>query len=628
MTTPSTIPDLNDDHDYDRDAPPRLAVEQASAGASSSSDAADRRDDRGVERGVSSPFQPLIERGVAKDVWEARGYMPYFGRHHPDHDPAAFREALKAYDLTAGQRATLARLANRARDSQKRDGYGDGLLVHKHPVPGEPPVASQLRPRYRVLTGGKTSHRHDVVYRDNLQGLQRHLADQHPGEVIAFDTVHLHWDEAKYLLPPRANEDRWHDHADHSAFQGPKGDEKLRQHLASRHGGIDEAGQHSHRMKKRGQHIADRLDIHPWALERLADAERVYLALEGAIKADSILTRIRARGTRESVFDVASVTVWPRAELARFAQRFLRGKHVVIVIDADGHTNLQVMRQAMLCREFLRRRGISAHVAAPPDARDEFGELRHKGVDDFLALGHDLDELVVIDRHAPLIDREVPFVLALYTDRGGRIRSSVWGLSALLGVRRDAERVRDVLQSYIDHGFITADRPLVLELSEWAGTLEWRGAAAGWPTLTLREDVRYSERMVPLAQFQPLPPVTRESVFAEELERSRVKPTILGNLAAAVECTAEREGVKPDTISREPYVLRFRDIHRFIRRLAARVAADSDHPVEDTKRVARWFNVDPQTIRRDRRKPLFGAGMEANMSTSRTHLHRRTPRRA
>jgi hypothetical protein len=39
------------------------------------------------EFSTSDPHQPLIDRGISEEVWEARGYIPYYGRNHPKHDP-------------------------------------------------------------------------------------------------------------------------------------------------------------------------------------------------------------------------------------------------------------------------------------------------------------------------------------------------------------------------------------------------------------------------------------------------------------------------------------------------------------------------------------------------------------
>jgi hypothetical protein len=94
------------------------------------------------------PFDVLISRGVSREVWEARGYIPYYGKHHPLHDPDLFDREFGKYDLTPEQIQTTKNFMNWARDAhppknrssefvfgrdrEDHEGHGDGLIMPKH----------------------------------------------------------------------------------------------------------------------------------------------------------------------------------------------------------------------------------------------------------------------------------------------------------------------------------------------------------------------------------------------------------------------------------------------------------------------------------------------------------------
>ena len=63
-------------------------------------------DGGGTQVPAPSPFEPLVERAISREVWEVRGYAPYYGRHHPNFAPDEVRDQLEPYDLCAGQRRT------------------------------------------------------------------------------------------------------------------------------------------------------------------------------------------------------------------------------------------------------------------------------------------------------------------------------------------------------------------------------------------------------------------------------------------------------------------------------------------------------------------------------------------
>ena len=124
--------------------------------------------------------------------------------------------------------------------------------------------------------------------------------------------------------------------------------------------------------------VEDRIDLHPRSAALLADADRVFFALEGALKNDAILS------AGEAVFSVPSVTLWKPEELQRFAKDFLAGKTVFVVPDADWIGNPMVDWQALLVRTYLREALGDAlvHIAAPPV--EFFHDTGEKGVDDWL----------------------------------------------------------------------------------------------------------------------------------------------------------------------------------------------------------------------------------------------------
>jgi hypothetical protein len=567
------------------------------------------------------PFQPLWERGISPEVAEARGYMPYYGRHHPLYDPDALRAALERYPMSNGQRNTLMQFARNARDAppgtdtflrfagedavtrgvDEHDGRGMGLLMPKYefPFPDVLEVLPQLRPEYPVRTGGTTWHRHDKAFFDDAEGLARHIADEHGGdESFPDEKFHQHEDFAKYLLAPLEKEDVWHDHEEDPRFRGPKGQVKLSAHLRrSKHTTGERL--HKHRRDKRGQHVADRLDVHPWALDRLIAAERIYFGLEGTPKADAILSRIIAAGAPASVFNCPSVTLWKAPELPEVVDLlvasayFVRAarsmeKLAVIVCDADWHENPAVVRQALLCREYLRARNLSACVAAPPMDRNAKGKLLYKGVDDFLAAGGELDELRVIDY-------EARFSLALYADKEHKIRGSLWSLAELLGCGRDADSILGTLHRHIDAGAIISDRPLNLGVDEWSSEKEWTGKPKAWPTFTIREDLRRTEQFVRLGDYRPRPQITRDDAVTAALLVHPKPPD-------AVRLAANWLGITERALRETPSVrATLKGVDEMRRQMInVRVTTEMNIP---TAELASEFGVSPRTIGRYAKGP-------------------------
>jgi hypothetical protein len=198
-----------------------------------------------------------------------------------------------------------------------------------------------------------------------------------------------------------------------------------------------------------------RIDLHPLALRLLPKAEVCFCVLEGTPKTDAVLS---AGGV---AFGVPSVTCW-QADLVTFADRHLKGKTVLIVPDADWYDKTEVERQALKARTVLRRRGIDAHVCAPPWDAVPF----YKGVDDHLGAGKSLGELYIEGRKPPT-DRLREAVstihqgrqrafdaledLSLYVDANGRLKMTFLSLKRLLGYRHSHQFLR-LLES-LEHTF-------------------------------------------------------------------------------------------------------------------------------------------------------------------------------
>jgi hypothetical protein len=198
---------------------------------------------------MTDPHDALIERGVSREVAAERGYTPYYGKHHPEHDPVALARELSQYDLTGKQRRFFTSKTSGARDADFPDGdfdpkedreehagLGQGLLMHKHPFPGEPKILPQLRPEHAVELDARGQwHRHDLAYRHTSEHLQRHLKEEHAGWPVDDNEWHRHPAGAKYLNAPRTRERREHDHATDPRFQGPNGRRNLIAHLAAKY---------------------------------------------------------------------------------------------------------------------------------------------------------------------------------------------------------------------------------------------------------------------------------------------------------------------------------------------------------------------------------------------------------
>lgn len=200
---------------------------------------------------------------------------------------------------------------------------------------------------------------------------------------------------------------------------------------------------------------------------------RVYLAMEGNIKSDAIQTAIKAEGEDgASVISVPSVTLWRNPEMLAVAKKYLNGREVVLIPDADGVKNPNVRNESRALQGMLESVGARVVVAAPPlnyisdktGRTKKIGEVQEvvlpsgakeelKGVDDYLGagkvIGASLGGLDVLERKVPKneIKKDVQFDPNL-TSRTDSAKTMV-ALSNLLGPKGSGRVSRKMLSAAV-----------------------------------------------------------------------------------------------------------------------------------------------------------------------------------
>jgi hypothetical protein len=464
-------------------------------------------------------LEPVFrDRGISREVRDRRPYIRW--------TMDDIRPVQEAYRDLPGDQEFMSRVARKA----------DGWVMNRHAaLDGDPHVFAEIRPDNPVETKNPTWHWHGDDHSKRPLGLgykrvpkppsgeerpaptdlsPRHIhtaedmeehinrekwKDDHFGQNT--DEIHSHANLAKYIFPPSPKREiyRSHDHTEQYLRAAPPKTyktaqaierfrhrrlAKLDEHIKKQHFDGDASGPHEHfrrKVKDWENCLARRLDMHPMAREKFKGARRVFFVIEGCLKADAVLSQ------GEAVFSVPAVTHWAAPEVERFIHHYLRGKQVIIVPDADWYHNGKVFEQAMLCRTFLRRHGIDAHVAAPPLDQDgnpiEHNGQKLKGVDDFLGAGYGLGDLHVIDRQPPCglaewvaanvggrrdrMKRDTEFLqaLALFADTDGRIRSSLRKVAKLMGV--PPKKVSRALEDLREYGAVTIKGDLSCRVRGW-----------------------------------------------------------------------------------------------------------------------------------------------------------------
>lgn len=290
------------------------------------------------------------------------------------------------------------------------------------------------------------------------------------------------------------------------------------------------------------KHYNDRIDVHPWALERLDKAELVFFGIEGCPKADSMLQNILDTGINASVVSVPAIGMWNAPELEIVCRRVLSGKVIVIVPDGDWVDNVHVINQARVFQSRLMEYGLeNVYVAAPPAELGEDGKYhvvevwyepdqsmeKLKGVDDFLGIGgFNLSDLMVntcvprpreeveswVRDHLPplpperkrgyrsdYINRLVDMITALSIIGGdlGDISLTTTMIAKFMHV--DQPRISVAIQELKGIGAITVVGEFTTNKSFWGGW-EWEGDK---PTITLAPELRGKTHVAPLGQVLP-----------------------------------------------------------------------------------------------------------------------------
>lgn len=149
--------------------------------------------------------------------------------------------------------------------------------------------------------------------------------------------------------------------------------------------------------------------------------DKVYFIMEGNLKADAALTHVKREDPKAAVVSVPSVTAWSKEETDWVAQKYLKGRDIVLVPDADGVTNPAVVAQAKQLGGRLRANGVkNVIIASPPLVKGagKGGKLQvedltyptgkkdgRKGLDDHLGLGKGtLGDLTYSDSKPPKFD--------------------------------------------------------------------------------------------------------------------------------------------------------------------------------------------------------------------------------
>ncbi len=331
----------------------------------------------------------FTERGISPRVWKSRPYVWY--------DKGDLEAVLDADPNYRNVMSRKQRYGWLQRVVKQSSGY---VMARQSPplwmwrdVPPFHPFA-ELRPTKRVVASWKPHTHHGVDPPPAEHFLEAHnpitwkelyaldddteVTDDDHYVIGDPEDSHAHVTGAKYVFPPSVL--RW------------------------------KAGR---RIKDPEQPRARRLDMHRRAahlLHRAAHGGRIWIALEGVLKADALLSQ------GEAVVNVPSVTLWNTAELRAFAEEYLLGDvRVYVLTDSDyqamtdeGELKNDVLRQAMLCREMLRGLGVrNVEVAAPPSFHGE----DKVGFDDLLGNEHlfsdrairkgRLDDVEIIGREVP-----------------------------------------------------------------------------------------------------------------------------------------------------------------------------------------------------------------------------------
>jgi hypothetical protein len=461
------------------------------------------------------PEKPIVAGDPGTDEWCAdHGIDPAVMRAHglwrySSADVEAVKDAFREH-LPKSRLGTVSRVVNQ----------GGGLVMPKYAAPGFDAIAPQLRPDKPVIVDGRGKWQY--------HGPKPKLGEwpvfpPEAGEKRAGKRLPRRLVISEAQAAPHINRDR---EGQYDATTG-LGD----------HNGVNVDAVHYHAPEEAKYVLlgdSKRIDVGP-SPEGLSEAQRVFFVLEGKLK------HLAVESAGEVVCSVASVTLWEPAYLRRFAERFLAGRPVFIVPDADWidftRNRGAVFRQAMYVRTVLRDEGIHAYIAAPP-APDGVGQCKcepvghtlngttcekcggyFKGVDDFLGAGGTIDNLRVLDREEPLAEiwahvddeldipyqrrkRDVAALIGLSLhDRDGLLNVPLKTLQRIIGTWKP-QLVSEILQELGDAVVIFGS----LAISKQERKREDGTIAIVWdwderPTIHVRDDLRAIETETRFAEF-------------------------------------------------------------------------------------------------------------------------------
>lgn len=347
-----------------------------------------------------------VNHGISKDVMESREYQHY-DRSGETPDGKMDPKIANAY---GSDKSAMTQMRNAS-------GQSSGIIMTRHAVPGSPTeeaktILPQTRPDVPIVPAAALTNLRQVMQAEGIVpkgstdremfatlDANPELKDKVINGFTAEDGTKVPGFGAKYLFPA-------------------------------------------------GDNNAARVDLPPNKdnVENfLHGTGRVYIAMEGTLKTDSVLTALIASGALKKgdcVIGVPSVTLWQSPEMKWVADNFLKGKdgnpgrEVVLMPDADGVTNPMVINQARALEGLLEGRGAGHVIVATPPLinGDEIqhvtlpsgGEEKLKGVDDFLGAGRgSLDGLAYADRTVTIPSFQEGKMLDLAINKGGASKVTV-----------------------------------------------------------------------------------------------------------------------------------------------------------------------------------------------------------
>jgi hypothetical protein len=363
------------------------------------------------------------DHAISDEVWRKRPYLEYRG-------PESREKARKMFppdeELAPNQISNLSKSLNWLDNAWKNQSNDDpgGFVFARTPPPRLPPITPQWKAwqpeptRKRVAYHGPETDEQllNPETHKPLHAIQiktPHESREHIGgrwhKGTNRNDVHVEQEDKKYSFLTGPSAPYPWDHTHRKMFEAKDGSleahlRKWKEHKGQPAPDVDEP--HTHMGSRTDPGDAKRIDMHRLAEPLFAEAKIALFGFEGTVKGDSMLSYVLdpERRMAASVLTTPSVTTWDCPELREVAERYLLDKLVFLVVDADGRTNPDVWAQALLARTRLDQLGVRVVVAAPPLAlfeqtKDTEGEI--KGVDDYLAAKHLLEELEVWDHDAP-----------------------------------------------------------------------------------------------------------------------------------------------------------------------------------------------------------------------------------